>query len=75
MVIKRFQLRYGIVGKVLGRLQSYLEGRTKQVVIHDALYYLHFPGDVSAQCVINIKTVLCTAKLKAYMITIPQTTR
>ena len=32
-----------------------------------------FPGDVSAQCVINIKTVLCPAQLKAYVINILQT--
>ena len=36
IMIQQLQLRYGFVGKALAWLQSYLEGRTQRVVIHDA---------------------------------------
>ena len=36
IMIRRLQLRYGVVGKALAWLQSYLEGRTQRVVIRDA---------------------------------------
>ena len=36
ILIKRLRLRYDIVDKALGWLQSYLQNRTRRVVIHDA---------------------------------------
>ena len=36
ILILRLRLRYGIVGKALGWLQSYLQNRTQRVVIRDA---------------------------------------
>ena len=36
IMIQRLRLRYGIVGKALGWLQSYLQNRTQRVVIRDA---------------------------------------
>ena len=36
IMIQRLRLRYGIVGKALGWLQSYLQNRTQRVAIRDA---------------------------------------
>ena len=36
ILIQRLRLRYGIVGKALGWLQSYLQNRSQRVVIRDA---------------------------------------